>query len=203
MPKLNIDQLIDRLKKRITQLEKGKLLEARDINVLLTAEQQKKLKDSWLKQKHLRKIHKVPKTDKEKIDIGWKGIKQVRLDVLKQALTKSESGLLESYEKRLEQSNIKQSKIYLNKYFSEIGKGVDKATAAKRANNELTRNGLSRIDRAPVGRFGLNKRDREIKNLEDQLYARFDLELSNEEKEQLDLVREYENSLIKRKKKLK
>jgi hypothetical protein len=203
MPKLNLDQLIDRLVKRITQLENGKLLEARDINVLLTAEQRQMLKDSWLKQKNLRKIHKIPKTDKEKKDIGWKNIKEVRMDVLKQALTEAESGLLESYEKRLKELEIRQAKIYLNKYMTEIGKGVDKVSAAKRANNELTRNGLRRIDVAIVGRIGLNKRDTEIRNLEDALYTRFELELTNEEKEQLDLVREYEKSLMKRKKNLK
>jgi len=203
MPKLNLDQLIDRLAKRITQLESGKLLEARDINVLLTAEQQQRLKDSWLKQQHLRKIHKIPKTDKDKKDIGWKNIKEVRLEVLNQALTEAENGLSESYEKRLKELEIKQAKIYLNKYMTEIDKGVDKVSAAKRANNELTKNGLRRIDGALVSKIGLNKRDTEIRNLEDKLYERFDLELTNEEKEQLDLVREYEKSLMKRKKTLK
>jgi hypothetical protein len=203
MPKLNLDQLIDRLAKRITQLESGKLLEARDINVLLTAEQQQRLKDSWLKQQHLRKIHKIPKTDKDKKDIGWKNIKEVRLEVLNQALTEAENGLLESYEKRLKELKIKQVKIYLNKYMTEIGKGVDKVSAVKRANNELTKNGLRRIDGALVGKIGLNKRDTDIRYLEDKLNTRFELELTNEEKEQLDLVREYEKTLMKRKKILK
>ena len=203
MPKLNLDQLIDRLVKRITQLESGKLLEARDINVLLTAEQQQRLKDSWLKQQHLRKIHKIPKTDKDKKDIGWKNIKEVRLEVLNQALTEAENGLLESYEKRLKELKIKQVKIYLNKYMTEIGKGVDKVSAVKRANNELTKNGLRRIDGALVGKIGLNKRDTDIRYLEDKLNTRFELELTNEEKEQLDLVREYEKTLMKRKKILK
>jgi hypothetical protein len=203
MPKLNLDQLIDRLVKRIAELENGKLLEARDINVLLTAEQEKILKDSWLKQQHLRKIYKIPKTDIEKKDIGWKNIKEVRLEVLNQALTEAENGLSESYEKRLKELEIKQAKIYLNKYMTEIDKGVDKVSATKRANNELTKNGLRRIDGALVSKIGLNKRDTEIRNLEDKLYERFDLELTNEEKEQLDLVREYEKSLMKRKKTLK
>jgi hypothetical protein len=203
MPKLNLDQLIDRLAKRITQLESGKLLEARDINVLLTAEQQQRLKDSWLKQQHLRKIHKIPKTDKDKKDIGWKNIKEVRLEVLNQALTEAENGLLESYEKRLKELKIKQVKIYLNKYMTEIGKGVDKVSAVKRANNELTKNELRRIDGALVGKIGLNKRDTDIRYLEDKLNTRFELELTNEEKEQLDLVREYEKTLMKRKKILK
>ena len=86
---------------------------------------------------------------------------------------------------------------------TEIGKGVDKVSAVKRANNELTKNGLRRIDGALVGKIGLNKRDTDIRYLEDKLNTRFELELTNEEKEQLDLVREYEKTLMKRKKILK
>lgn len=52
MPKLNKEQLIDRLQKRITQLENGDLLEARDINALLNTDQIKLLEKNWLDQKN-------------------------------------------------------------------------------------------------------------------------------------------------------
>jgi hypothetical protein len=49
----------------------------------------------------------------------------------------------------------------------------------------------------------LNRRATEIRNLEDKFYTKFELELTNNQKEQLDLIREYEKSLMKRKRILK
>ena len=47
MPKLNVTHLVGRIQERIEQLERGDTLEARDINALLTKEQQQELKDAW------------------------------------------------------------------------------------------------------------------------------------------------------------
>ena len=58
MPKLNILHLESRIQERIAQLERGDALEARDINALLTKEQQHKLKESWAEQQRLRKVKK-------------------------------------------------------------------------------------------------------------------------------------------------
>lgn len=87
MPKLNFTHLIGRIQERIEQLERGDALEARDINVLFTKEQQQALKDAWTKQQALRKIHKSPKTNEGVQKIGWKTIREVRLEIYKQALT--------------------------------------------------------------------------------------------------------------------
>jgi len=46
----------------------------------------------------------------------------------------------------------------------------------------------------------LTKRDREIRALEEGLLKQFENELSNEQKEQLDLVKEHEKAVKKRKK---
>jgi hypothetical protein len=46
----------------------------------------------------------------------------------------------------------------------------------------------------------LTKRDREIRALEEGLLKQFENELSNEQKEQLDLVRDHEKVVKKRKK---
>ena len=67
MPKLNVTHLVGRIQERIEQLERGDALEARDINALLTKEQQQALKDVWTKQQSLRKTHKPPKTNEERI----------------------------------------------------------------------------------------------------------------------------------------
>ena len=86
MPKINATHKLERIQKRIAQLENDEALEARDINALLTPEQQQELKDAWAIQQQLRKNHKPPKTDAEKNKLGWKTIREVRLDVYRNAL---------------------------------------------------------------------------------------------------------------------
>lgn len=48
--------------------------------------------------------------------------------------------------------------------------------AKLRANNELTRHGLQRVDRMENNTLGLNKRAREVREIEDNLRKRFELE---------------------------
>ena len=54
MPKINATHKLERIQKRIAQLENDEALEARDINALLTPEQQQELKDAWAIQQLLR-----------------------------------------------------------------------------------------------------------------------------------------------------
>jgi hypothetical protein len=56
MPKLSSLQILERIEERLRDLEAGKELEAREINVLLTTEQQQQLKAKWQAQQNLRKI---------------------------------------------------------------------------------------------------------------------------------------------------
>jgi hypothetical protein len=169
MPKLEADHLIDRLNRRIEQLKNGELLVAKDINNLLNKAQRKCLKDNWSKQLELRKIHKTPKTEEEKKRINWKTIREVRLEVLEQALAEAQDGLLESFEKRLVEKDVKRTKIFMDNVKKNIKKDVDKATASIRANNELTKHGLTRLDNMKTGKNRLNKRDREISEMEEKI----------------------------------
>ena len=56
MPKLSSLQILERIEERLRDLEAGKELEAREINVLLTTQQQQQLKAEWQAQQKLRKI---------------------------------------------------------------------------------------------------------------------------------------------------
>ena len=58
MPKLNTLHTLERIRERISQLEQGVELEARDINSLLTIEQQQSLKGASSEQQRLRKVIK-------------------------------------------------------------------------------------------------------------------------------------------------
>ena len=194
MPKLNVTHLPERLQKRIEQLENDEALEARDINALLTPAQQQALKDLWKLQQDLRAIHKPPKTEERKQLLGWKTIREVRLEIYRQALAEANSGLLAGYEELLKDKELRQAQIYLKTYSEQLAAGKDKASAKREANNELTRNKLKRVDGAVVGSIGLNQRDKEIFEMENRLRAKLESELSAEEKEQLALVREYEKA---------
>ena len=81
MPKLSTTQLIARLEKRIVDLKDGASFEARDINAVLTNHQQLALKVLWGEQQALRKQHKQPKNELEKQQLGWKTIRDVRIEV--------------------------------------------------------------------------------------------------------------------------
>ena len=142
MPKLNVTHLVGRIQERIEQLERGDALEARDINALLTKEQQQKLKDAWTVQQALRKIHKPPKSNEEAQKIGWKTIREVRLEIYKQALQEAEAGVGDGMEKLLHQSEVKASRIFLDAYFSAKD-GTNKWSAG---NIALRRNSFNRID---------------------------------------------------------
>ena len=194
MPKLNVTHLVGRIQERIEQLERGDALEARDINALLTKEQQQKLKDAWTVQQALRKIHKPPKSNEEAQKIGWKTIREVRLEIYKQALQEAQDGVGDGIEKLLQQSEVKASRVFLDAYFN-AKEGTNKWSAG---NIALRRNGFSRIDGQSYSYS--NKRDREVNEMEDSLRERMEDDLSAEEKEQLELSREYDKAVAKRRK---
>ena len=56
MPKLTSLQILERIEERLRDLEAGKDIEAREINVLLTTQQKQKLKADWQAQQKLRKL---------------------------------------------------------------------------------------------------------------------------------------------------
>jgi hypothetical protein len=194
MPKLNVTHLVGRVQERIEQLERGDALEARDINALLTKEQQQKLKDAWTVQQALRKIHKPPKSNEEAQKIGWKTIREVRLEIYKQALQEAQDGVGDGIEKLLHQSEVKASRVFLDAYFN-AKEGANKWSAG---NIALRRNGFNRIDGQSYSYS--NKRDREVDEMEDSLRERMEDDLSAEEKEQLELSREYDKAVVKRRK---
>jgi len=56
VPKLSSLQIFDKIEERLRDLEAGKDIEAREINVLLTTQQKQKLKAEWQAQQKLRKL---------------------------------------------------------------------------------------------------------------------------------------------------
>lgn len=149
---------------------------------MLNKKQREHFKNNWSKQQVLRKTHKPLKKEEDKKRIGWRTIREVRLEILNEALVEANKGLLGSFEKRLKNAEVKRAKIYTKTYFNNIKESVDKITSTSRANNELTKHGLQRIDRMRYNKLGLNKRDKEINEMEDALCKKFKVELTKDKK---------------------
>ena len=185
MPKLNTEQLMARMQKRIHQLELGEEIAAKDIKALLNAEQQQQLEDALAAQVELKKIQRA-RTDAEKQALGWKSIREVRLDVLRAALNAANDGLLADYERRLKEKEVRQANIYLSEYFAARADGKEQYVTQGAANNALTRAALPRV--AEQGVNSMSQRDREVFAVEAQLKERIRSEMTAEELEQLDML---------------
>ena len=185
MPKLNTEQLMERIQKRIHQLELGEEVAAKDIKALLNAEQQQQLVDALAAQVELKKSKRVH-TEEEKQALGWKSIREVRLDVLRAALNASNDGLLADYECRLNEKEVRQANIYLREYSEARKANKDIFAAQGAANNALTRAALPRVDGQAVR--SMSKRDREVFAVEAQLKEHIRSEMTAEELEQLDML---------------
>jgi hypothetical protein len=194
MPKLNITHIPERLREVIEQLERGEEVEAKKNKTLLNDKQQKALDDAWTEQQRLRKTHKSPKTEEQKQQIGWKDKREVRIESYKQALTELEKNTFDDYLSHLEKEQVKATKAYLSGYFS--------------ANERQDRNSAGRIAMTRSGFYGtgssvISRRDKEVFEMEEKLRKQFDVEMTDEEREHLKLLKDHENALLKGVKKRK
>jgi hypothetical protein len=145
MPKVKDAYLADRIRKRIAELEAGEEVPAKDIKAVLTEEQLAAIDTAWAAQQLLRK-GKRARTEQEQQELGWRTKRDIRLDVLRQALKEADAGVLRALQEELKQSELRQSKIYLRSYFEAMREGKPRNQAENWANNELTRGGLNRLD---------------------------------------------------------
>lgn len=192
MPKLNQTHLPERLKEAIQQLENGIEVEAKKNKTLLNPTQQKELEDAWTKQQALRKQYKPPKTEQEKKKIGWKDKREVRIEIYKKALAELEEDIFDIHLKQLAKEQAKATKAYLKGYFG-AGELQDRDSAGK---IEVQRAGFT------VARYrAFTERDKQVRDLEDALRKQFEAEMTDEEREQQELLKEHEASVKKTKKK--
>jgi len=192
MPKLNQTHLPKRLKEAIQQLENGIEVEAKKNKTLLSPAQQKELEDAWTKQQALRKQYKPPKTEQEKKRIGWKDKREVRIEIYKKALAELEEDIFDIHLKQLAKEQAQATKAYLKGYF-EATDGQDRDSAGKIA--------VQRAGFMVSTTRGMSKRDLEVRRIEEELLKRFEAEMTDEEREQKELLKEHEASVKKTKKK--
>ena len=192
MPKLNHFQITARLEARLAELESGVEIEARDIKVLLTDEQNELLDRLWDEQQLIRTTHKT-KSKAEADGLVWKTKKEIRIDVYKQAIAEANNSALDEILKEQEASEVRAAKIFMDAYFEALDKDKDGMVAG---NIALVRNGFNRIDNE-TRRLVLNERDKEILAMENAIKDRIIKEMSADEFEQYQLAQEYENSINK------
>jgi hypothetical protein len=195
MPKLNNTHLPERVQEHIAKMERGEEVEAKKDKTLLNEQQQKQLKEVLAQQQQLKKTHKRPKTQEEKDAIGWKEIRDVRLGIYKQALEELSANVVDDIKELQRQREAKAARLFMDAW-SKAGKEGKVGNSALSAGNiALTRAGFG-FSQSSM----LTKRDREIRALEEGLLKQLKNELSSEQKEQLDLVREHEKAVKKRQK---
>ena len=129
---------------------------------------------------------------------GWKTIREVRIECYKQALKLASDNILEELDKEQYKQQIRADRIFLDAYFGAKD-GQDKFS---QGNIALMRNGIRKIN-ARGHYVDINTRDKDSWQLEAELKKRFEMEMSEEEREQLELVREYEAAIEKRRKERK
>ena len=192
MPKLNHFQITSRLEARLAELENGVEIEARDIKVLLTDEQNELLDRLWDEQQLIRTTHNT-KAKAEADGLVWKTKKEIRIDVYKQAIAEANNNALDEILKEQEASEVRAAKIFMDAYCEALDKDKDGMVAG---NIALVRNRFKRIDNE-TRRLGLNERDKEILAMENAIKDRIIKEMSADEFEQYQLAQEHENSINK------
>lgn len=194
MPKLNNIHLPQRIQEHIEKMERGVEVDAKKDETLLNDAQRKLLKDALAHQQQLKKNHKRPKTQEEKDQLGWKSIGQVRIGIYKQALAELQTNSAKDMRELQRQREAKANRVFMDGWSKAIDEGKHGASAKSAGNIALARAGFG------VTHSSVNQRDREVNAMEDALRKQFEVQASDEEKEQLAILREHEKALEKRKK---
>jgi len=197
MPKLDDTHLADRLRKRIAELEADKEVAAKDIRAVLTQTQLADI-DAALAKQSLIKTKRM-RTEQEKLALGWRTKRDIRLEVLRQALELAEENALAALNQAQHTAEVRRSKIYLDAYFGTLDEDKPRNQAANWANNELTRAGLNRLDGARAS--STSQRDKEVRELEAKLKAEIKRNMTATELEQQEILEAHETSLKRKKKK--
>ena len=181
MPKINNAHRLERLRERIKQIENDVEVDIRDINNLLTKEQQQLLKDLWTDEQANRK-------DKSYKKEQWQSKKDIRLRVLRDVVQQLDDNLLEEIKKLQREREVKAARVFMDAF---VDAKKNNQNALSKANIALQRAGFKPIDRTV---HSISKRDKEVRDLEEQLLKQFEAEMTEEEREQRELLKETERA---------
>ena len=200
MPKLDGTHIEERLRERLEKLRSGEDVAKREIEALLSDQQVFDMNAAWEEQQLLRK-QKRARTKEEEVALGWKTKRDIHIEAYERAVAAANDSLVEEFERLQKQAEIRGAKIYFETLNQALKDGKDKSVATNLANNAMTRAGLRRMDGQPIGMQGLTQRDREIRAMEDAIQQKAESEMDDYEREQLELLREYEKAVLANRKK--
>ena len=171
MPKLDLIHIAERLQERLADLKAGKEVAAREIRALLNDEQLAAMDAAWTEQQELRKKSRYKNSEEEKA-LGWKTKREVFIAAYEKAV--KDLDIVKIMQDEMRKAEIRRARIYFESYGKAVDEGTDIDTAKNIANNNLTRAGLNRLD--GVKRNYHSKRDREVREMEDELRRRLAME---------------------------
>ena len=195
MPKLNGTHMVERLRKRLAELEAGEEVVAKDIRILLNDEQNAALDAAWTEQEKLR-AGKRARTLGQRQALGIKSKRELRIAAFKSALEQAEDNEIGAWEAKLRAAEVRQARIYFDALIAAKASGKNEQAAENWANNELTRADLRRLDGQDV-RY-LSKRDKEVNEMEDALRAKIRANLTAAELEQVALSEQHDEATANR-----
>jgi hypothetical protein len=131
MPKLDGTHIAERLQGRLDEMQRGEDIAARDLRAVLTDEQVAAMDAAWAEQQALRK-QKRARTKEEEAALGWKTKRDVHIAALEAALHDAQESEVAAWEKRVEDSSIRQGRVYFDEVKRQMDAGVDEATAKTR-----------------------------------------------------------------------
>ena len=193
MPKLDGTQIADRLAQRLAELREGKAVARRKLCALLSQQQIDAMDAAWAEQQMLRAVEPAPRTSAQRTALGWKTKRQLHIDAYEQALAAANDGMLDTLAALQRQAQVRQAHIYTQSYTSAREHGKTQTVARNLANNDLTRSKLARVDSGAT--HFRNRRDREVWEMEQELRARAVSQMTQEQREQMQLVEEHERTL--------
>ena len=198
MPVLDGAQIAERLKQRLEKLRSGEDVAKREVEALLTDEQIAEMNTAWAEQQQLRK-QKRARTKEEEIALGWKSKRDIQIAAYERAIAHADVGILDTLDQLQRKVSVRRARVYLDSYFKASDEGKPHSVARNRAENDLTRARLKRIDAQTLGHQ--NQRDKVVSELEENLLKSIQREKTAAEHEQLELVKIHEKSLFGRLKK--
>ena len=118
---------------------------------------------------------------------GWQTKRAIRLRLLRDTVNELNDGLVAELEQEQHKREVRAARVFMDAFSKARDSGKD---AYSEANTALQRNGFRRLD-TQYSR-GSNRRDREVREMEEALLKRFESEMTEEEREQLAMSREYD-----------
>ncbi|HEY8099913.1 MAG TPA: hypothetical protein VIF82_04115 [Burkholderiaceae bacterium] len=177
-----------RLQRRISELEAGDEIAKRDIYAVLNEQQQHELESELESLQALKKQSKA-RTAEDKKALGWKTIREVRIEVLKRALAQAEAKDLDALKAKQDDAEVRRARIYMEAFYEARKAGKSTNVAHTWANNQLTRAGLNRMDCQVDG--VTDARAKAILELDELNRQKAKSEMTADELEQLELLEEH------------